>query len=102
MVRCLRCVLMFGPPGSEFSGDLRRGWYSSRCHQPGEYDQGNTILAGNASLDLAWKVPLTYAVHNSYRQRRPQLSDQRTGWAMKATPPNPRLETCLAGAKSDN
>jgi hypothetical protein len=57
VVRCLRCVLMFGPLVarstviSAIVGTLLVA-----------INQGDTILGGNASVDLAWKVPLTYAV----------------------------------------
>ena len=56
-VRCLRCVLVFGPLVVRST---------VVCAVVGTLlvaiNQGNTILGGNASLELAWKVPLTYAV----------------------------------------
>jgi len=57
VVRWLRCVLMFGPLVARSA---------VICAVVGTIlvtiNQGDTILGGNASLDLAWKVPLTYAV----------------------------------------
>ena len=57
VVRCLRCVLVFGPL-------VARSMVI--CAIVGTLlvaiNQGNTIIGGNASLELAWKVPLTYAV----------------------------------------
>jgi len=57
VVRCLRCVLMFGPLVARSA---------VICAVVGTLlvaiNQGDTILGGNASLELAWKVPLTYAV----------------------------------------
>ena len=57
VVRCLRCLLVFGPLVarsmviSAIVGTLLVA-----------INQGDNIIGRSASLELAWKVPLTYAV----------------------------------------
>ena len=55
--RCLRCLLMFRP--LVFRSAVI-------CAIAGTLlvavNQGNVMLKGEASLELAWKIPLTYAV----------------------------------------
>ncbi len=57
VARCLRCALMH-PPLVARSAII--------CVVVGTLltaiNQGNVILQGNASMALAWKIPLTYAV----------------------------------------
>ncbi len=55
--RCLRCALMYWPLVSRsLVICLLVGTVLTAINQ------GNVILQGDASLALAWKIPLTYAV----------------------------------------
>ncbi len=57
VARCLACALIYGPL-------VRRSAFVALVVGTllVAINQGNVILGGDASLALAWKVPLTYAV----------------------------------------
>ncbi len=71
--RCLRCALTHGPlMARSFLICLGVGTLLVAINQ------GNVILQGDASMTLAWKIPLTYAVtlRRRYRRRYAELPPQ--------------------------
>lgn len=76
LLRCLRCALMYGPL-------VRRSLIISLIVGTilTAINQGNVLLAGDFPSQLAWKIPLTYAVPYCVATAGAILNARRAGTA---------------------